>query len=84
MHAQGNNPAALSNDQLQQLNQRFRCKADLFKYMDRVMQVYLPAEKNCSIQVRNPKIIVRARSHLDIVFSNLPFCVDPITCFAWL
>ena len=49
--AQGNNAAGLSNDQLQQLNQRFRCKADLYKYMDRVIQIYLPKQKNCSIQV---------------------------------
>ena len=47
-------PAAnggLTNDQLQQLNQRFRCKKDLYVYLDKVMQIYLPKEKNCSVQV---------------------------------
>ena len=27
----------LTNDQLQQLNQRFRCKRDLYTYLDKVM-----------------------------------------------
>jgi len=49
--AQGNNGAGISNDQLQQLNQRFRCKADLYAYLDKVMQIYMPKEKNCSVQV---------------------------------
>ena len=47
-------PAAnggLTHDQLQQLNQRFRCKKDLYVYLDKVMQIYLPKEKNCSVQV---------------------------------
>ena len=47
-------PAAnggLTHDQLQQLNQRFRCKKDLYTYLDKVMQIYLPKEKNCSVQV---------------------------------
>ena len=47
-------PAAnggLTHDQLQQLNQRFRCKKDLYTYLDKVMQIYLPSMKNCSVQV---------------------------------
>ena len=38
-------PAAnggLTNDQLQQLNQRFRCKNDLYTYLDKVINIYLP------------------------------------------
>ena len=47
----GHNAAGLTANQIQQLNQRFKCKADLYKYMDKVLQVYLPKEKNCSLQV---------------------------------
>ena len=46
-----NGGGGLSNDQLQQLNQRFRCKEDLYTYLDRVLQVYLPKQKNCSVLV---------------------------------
>ena len=45
-------PAAnggLTSDQLQQLNQRFRCKKDLYTYLDKVVGVYLPKEKSCSL-----------------------------------
>ena len=51
MQAQGNPAHGLTADQLQQLNQRFRCKADLYQYMDKVLQYYLPKEKNCPLQV---------------------------------
>ena len=46
-----NNGGGLTSDQLEQLNQRFRCKDDLYTYMDRVMQVFLPKKKNCPVQV---------------------------------
>ena len=43
---------AITNDQLQQLNQRFRCKPDIYTYLDKVMNVLLPKLKNCTLQVR--------------------------------
>ena len=54
----GNNAASLSVDQLQQLNQWFRSKKDLYKYLDQVVQIYLPREKSCTIQVSDPWIQV--------------------------
>ena len=54
----GNVRAGLTNDQLQQLNQRFRCKADLYTYLDKYLQIYLPKEKNCSVQVSPLKILI--------------------------
>lgn len=51
MQGNGNNAVGLTANQIQQLNQRFRCKADLYKYMSNVLQVYMPKEKNCSLQV---------------------------------
>jgi hypothetical protein len=36
MQGNDNNAAGLTANQIQQLNQRFRCIADLYKYLDRV------------------------------------------------
>ena len=49
-------PAAMMNggltsDQLQRLNERFRCKDDFYEYLEKVLNIYLPKKKNCSIQV---------------------------------
>jgi len=49
--AQGANNAGLTHAQIQQLNDRFRGKKDLYEYFDRVLQVFLPREKSCSIAV---------------------------------
>lgn len=48
---QGNAGVGLTSEQLAQLNSRFKCKTDLYRYMDRVLQILLPKEKNCSVQV---------------------------------
>ena len=41
----------LTSDQLQRLNERFRCKDDFYEYLEKVLNIYLPKKKNCSIQV---------------------------------
>ena len=41
----------LTSDQLQRLNERFRCKDDFYEYLEKVLNVFLPKKKNCSIQV---------------------------------
>ena len=42
---------SLTAVQLQQLNERFRCKDDLYEYLEKVMHIYLPKKKNCPILV---------------------------------
>lgn len=59
--AQGNNVAGLTADQVRRLNQRFRSKRDLYDYFDRVMQIYLPREKSCSIQFMQAIMNARKR-----------------------
>ena len=57
-------PAAqggLTAEQVRQLNTRFRNKHDLYEYLTKVMQLYLPKEKNCSMQVSN--LCQPARQH---------------------
>ena len=51
------NNVGLTHDQIQRLNQRFRGKKDLYEYLDKVMQVFLPKEKSCSIQVSEILVI---------------------------
>ena len=41
----------MTPDQLQRLNERFRCKDDFYEYLEKVLHIYLPKKKNCSIQV---------------------------------
>ena len=42
---------SLTAVQLQQLNERFRCKDDLYEYLEKVLHIYLPKKKNCPILV---------------------------------
>ena len=38
-----------NDQQLQLLSSRFKSKHDLYTYMDRVMQIFLPRERQCSL-----------------------------------
>jgi len=60
--AQGANNAGLTHAQIQQLNNRFRGKKDLYEYFDRVLQVFLPREKSCSIAVSTTKFFLVSQS----------------------
>ena len=58
---QGGNIASLTHDQLQQLNQRFKNKDDIYDYLETVIQLLLPKKKNCSLRFLQDILTQRKR-----------------------
>ena len=42
---------AFTNDQLQEMNTKFRCKKDFHDYFTKVLLIVLPKLKNCPVSV---------------------------------
>ena len=58
---QGGNIGGLSHDQLQQLNQRFKNKDDIYDYLETVLQLLLPKKKNCPLRFMQDILTQRKR-----------------------
>lgn len=71
--------AGLTNEQIQLLSRRFPTKHALYKYLDTVLQLFMPRERQCSLQHMQDLLMNRKRyyhkrevSHLKVpIWSEL-------------